>query len=64
MKGHGAKFSRKMEAAVAALGRLPNGKYHWEERPGPPPIDAESQNRLIVEFVRAEPDPEGVTGQE
>jgi hypothetical protein len=36
---------------LVKLGRLPDGRYQWEERPGPPPIGEESQNRLIVEFV-------------
>jgi hypothetical protein len=49
---------------LVTLGQLPDGKYQWEERPGLPPIGEESQNRLIVEFVRAERDPENVTVQE
>jgi hypothetical protein len=46
---------------LVTLGRLPDGRYQWEEHPGPLPIGEESQNRLIVEFVRAERDPDGAT---
>ena len=49
---------------LVTLGRLADGKYQWEERPGPAPTEQQSQNRLIVEFVRAERDPEDVTVQE
>jgi hypothetical protein len=49
---------------LVTLGQFPDGKYQWEEHPGPPPFGEETQNRLIVEFVRAERDPEGVIVQE
>jgi hypothetical protein len=49
---------------LVTLGQLPDGKHQWEERAGPPPKGEESQNRLIVEFVRAERDPECLTVQE
>jgi hypothetical protein len=45
---------------LVTLEQLPDGRYQWEECPGPAPIGEESQDRLIVEFVRAERDPEGV----
>jgi hypothetical protein len=48
---------------LVTLEQLPDGKHQWEERPGPPPI-AEESNRLLVEFVRAARDPEGVVVQE
>jgi hypothetical protein len=48
---------------LVTLGQLPDGKHQWEECPGPSPI-AEQGNRLLVEFVRAARDPEGVVVRE
>jgi hypothetical protein len=42
------------ERHEVAAGRLPDGKYLWEERPGPPPVSEESNRRIIkVILVRA-----------
>ena len=42
------------ERHEVTAGRLPDGKYLWEERPGPPPVSEESNRRIIrVIFVRA-----------
>jgi hypothetical protein len=35
---------------LVTVGRLPDGKYQWEECPGPPPIGEES-NRLLVDSL-------------
>jgi hypothetical protein len=48
---------------LVTVGRLPDGRHQWEERPGAPPDGEESQKRLMVEFVRAERDPDGATVQ-
>jgi hypothetical protein len=49
---------------LVTVSKLPDGRHQWEERPGAQPDGEESQNRLIIEFVRAERDPEGETVQE
>ena len=42
------------ERHEVTAGRLPDGKYLWEERPGPPPLTEESNTRIIkVIFARA-----------
>jgi hypothetical protein len=46
------------ERHEVTAGRLPDGKYLWEERPGPPPVSEESNRRIIkVIFVRAKDGP-------
>ena len=35
------------ERHEVAAGRLPDGKYLWEERPGPPPVSEESGTHII-----------------
>jgi hypothetical protein len=42
------------ERHEVTAGRLPDGKYLWEERPGPPPVSEENNRRIIrVIFVGA-----------
>jgi hypothetical protein len=42
------------ERHEVTAGRLPDGKYLWEERLGPPPVSEESNRRIIrVIFVGA-----------
>jgi hypothetical protein len=35
------------ERHVVTVGRLPDGKYQWEERPGPPPAHEDSGTQII-----------------
>jgi hypothetical protein len=42
------------ERHVVTVGRLPDGKYQWEERPGPAPAnedDGDPRTILMVNFV-------------
>ena len=37
------------ERHVVTVGQLPDGKYHWEERPGPSPaIEDDGDARTII----------------
>jgi hypothetical protein len=46
-------YLKKLPAAYTGerhevtAGRLPDGTYLWEERPGPPPVSEDSAKRII-----------------
>jgi hypothetical protein len=36
------------ERHVVTMGQLPDGKYQWEERPGPAPAEEDADPRMII----------------